>query len=77
MLYQGFVTVSSPGGNHISGSSTAEPTAPIAIIGRRRPQRVRGLSEMFPISGSVIASTKRGIDSASPASPAGMLKAVT
>src|SRR5690606_12327850 len=47
------------GAHHISAKNTAIITAPKAIHGRRRPQRVLVLSDKLPISGSVTASITR------------------
>ena len=44
---------------HNIGVVIATSTAPTKIYGRRRPHRVRVLSDMLPITGSVTASQIR------------------
>ena len=44
---------------HSIGVVTATSTAPTRIYGRRRPHRVRVLSDMLPTTGSVTASQIR------------------
>ena len=42
--------------------------APSSMYGRRRPQRLRVLSLMLPITGSMMASQNRGTSIATPSS---------
>lgn len=51
--------------------------APTKMYGRRRPQPVRVLSEMYPMIGSVSASKKRGIPPNKPARNGSMPNPVT
>ena len=54
------------GTNHIVIKKIAERIAPMPINGRRRPNRVRALSDIDPINGSVIPSQIRVIPKTKP-----------
>ena len=54
-------------GAQMAAMAKASRPPPIAMNGRRRPQRVRALSDSAPISGSLMASQILGISSAKPA----------
>ena len=56
----------STGGVQSKGNKIALSTAPAKIHGRRLPQRLRVLSDILPINGSVSASNKRGTIKAMP-----------